>query len=120
MKKKILILAHDDPAFLEEVLACIGGLDLDIQTENRCPTDTGIPFKCKPDAVIVNVTFFLQEKCIQHIKDLSKETLVLAAERNSTVESYIRMQVLGVREYFHVPLDPKNLQNAIIELLKLC
>jgi DNA-binding NtrC family response regulator len=120
MKKKILILAHNDDTFLEEVLACLGELDLDIQTENRCPADTGIPFDYKPDAVIVNVTSLLQEKCIQHIKDLSRETLVLVAERDSTVESYIRMQVLGVREYFHVPLDSKNLQNAVIELLKLC
>ncbi|MBI5187049.1 MAG: hypothetical protein HZA01_15185 [Nitrospinae bacterium] len=119
MQKKVLILGHNDASFLEEVMACLEGLDLEIHSEDRCPVETGIQFDWTPDAVIINVTSLKLDKCIKHIKDLSRETLVLAAERDSSVESYLRMQILGVRDFFHVPLDPKNLKSAIVELLKL-
>ena len=118
MAARILVLAHGDDVFLQEVQDCLDGLDVEIYAENRCPVESGIDYDWEPVAVIVNTTLLENERCIQHLKTLSRETIVLAAERESTVERYIRMQVLGARDYFHVPLDKTNMKNAIMEILK--
>jgi DNA-binding NtrC family response regulator len=119
MKKKILILSHKDEPFLKEVMACLEGLDVEVHFETRCPVELGIKYDWEPDAVVLNSTMKNSDRCIRHIKSLSKKTVVLVAERDSNVERYIQMQVLGVRDYFHVPLDKKNMRNAVIDLLKI-
>ncbi len=119
MKKKILILSHEDKPFLEEVAACLKGLDVEVYSELRCPVELRIEYDWEPDAVILNSTMKNSDRCIRHIKDLSEKTIVLIAERNSTVERYIEMQILGARDYFHVPLDRENMRNAVLDLLKI-
>ncbi len=119
MKKKVLILPHGNKHFLDEVLSYLEGLDIEIITEEGCPVEDKISYDFTPDAVIVNTTLLHNDQCMQHIKEISLSTTVLVADRDATVGRYIHMQVLGAKDYFHVPLHKDHLRSAVIDLLKL-
>lgn len=118
MKKKLLIFAHNDKAFLCEILSYMEGLDVDVHSEEKCIVKEKINYEWKPDIIILQATTLNNERCLQHIKSLSNGTIVLIAERNATIKRYIDMQMLGVEDYFSVPLSKEIIRSAVSNLQK--